>query len=56
MAIRVVRRTLLGIRQDAVGFGRFLEFLLGLGVARIPVGVVLKRQFAPTPRLTASTS
>jgi len=34
------------IAQDRVGFRGFLEFFLGLFIARIPVGMILQRKFA----------
>ena len=42
----VVLRSLLGIREDRVRFGRFPEALRGLVVPRIPVRVVLQGRLA----------
>ena len=41
VAEAVVGRALLGVGEDGVGLGRFLELLLGGLVARVAVGVVL---------------
>ena len=41
----VIFCTLVGVAQYIVGFGSFLEFLLGFLVAGILVGVILQRQF-----------
>src|SRR5690606_13174415 len=46
VAEAVVAGALLGIAEHGVGLGRFLEALLGFGVARVAVGVVLQRQLA----------
>ena len=46
VAILVVSGTLLPVGQGFVGFLRFLELLLRLGVVRIAVGMVLHRQLA----------
>ena len=44
MAPLVIFCTLVGVAQYIVGFGSFLEFLLGFLVAGILVGVILQRQ------------
>jgi hypothetical protein len=44
VAVAVVRRALLGVAQDAIGFGSFLESLLGVRVLGIAVGMVLQRE------------
>ena len=44
VAEAVVGGALLRIAEDAVRFGGFLEFVLGLGVVRVPVRMVLQRQ------------
>ncbi len=46
MAELVVAGALVGVRQHVVGFGRFLELLLGLFVARVLVGMVLDGRLA----------
>ena len=46
VAEAVVGRPLVGVGEDRVGLGRFLELLLGVLVARIAVGMVLQRQLA----------
>ena len=45
-AAAVVLLALLGIRQDVVGLGDLLEALLGRGVPRVAVRVVLARELA----------
>ncbi len=42
----IVARALVGVGQDRVGLGRFLELLLGGLVAGIAIGVVLQRELA----------
>src|SRR5256885_1424034 len=42
----IVCGSLLRIAQNAVGFGGFFEFFLGVLVARIAVGVILQRPLA----------
>jgi len=44
LAVRVVLLSLFVVREDCVGFGDLLEFLLRTRVL-VPVGVVLKGQF-----------
>ena len=44
MAVRIVRRPFLRIGKNTVGFGRFFEFLLGRGIARVAIGMVLQSQ------------
>ena len=39
----VVLRALLGLAEHRIGFGRFLEALFGLLVARIAIGMVFQR-------------
>jgi hypothetical protein len=46
VAVAVVAGPLLGVAEDVVGLGRLLEPRLRLGVARVPVRVVLHRQLA----------
>jgi hypothetical protein len=46
VAVLVVGRTFLAVRQDFVGFLGFLEFLLGARVVRIAVRMVLHGQLA----------
>ena len=46
VAIAVIGGALLGIAQDAVGLGRFLEPLFGILIVGITIRVVLERQFA----------
>src|SRR5271154_328139 len=46
MTVSVVGCALVGVRKHAVGFAGFLEALLGFGIARVAVGVVLHRQLA----------
>ena len=41
MAILVIGRALCAVHQDIVGLGGFLEFVLGIGIVRIAVRVVL---------------
>jgi hypothetical protein len=41
MAIAVVGRTPIGVRQDLVGLRRLLELLLGLGIVGVHIGVQL---------------
>src|SRR5262245_66187997 len=42
----VVHRALLGVGQDGVGFGSFLELVFGRVVARVLVGMELHRELA----------
>jgi hypothetical protein len=44
VAEAVEGRSLLRVAQDAIGFGSFLEPLLGGGVVGIAVGMVLQRE------------
>ncbi len=46
VAIAVISGALLGIAQDAVRLGGFLESLFGILIVGIAVRVVLERQFA----------
>ena len=46
MAEAIVGGALLRVAQDAVRFGGFLEFFLGLVIAGIAIGMVLQRQLA----------
>jgi len=46
MAVAVVGRAAVGVRQDFVGLGCFLELLLGLRIVRVDVGVQLARELA----------
>ena len=46
MAEPVVARPLVAIREDRVGLGGLLELLLGVLVALVAIGMVLKRQLA----------
>jgi hypothetical protein len=46
MAVSVVRRALLGIGQNRIRFGSFLEPVFGLFVSGIAVRVVLKRELS----------
>src|SRR6266850_645432 len=46
MAKAVIRGPFLRIAECLVGLAEFLEFLLGLLVARILVGMILEREFA----------
>jgi hypothetical protein len=46
VTVLVVGRTLLRVGEDLVGFLDFLEVLLGLGIVRIAVRMVLHRQLA----------
>src|SRR5262249_4375510 len=46
VAESIVEAALLAIGEHRVRFGRFLERLLGLVVARVAVGVVLQRELA----------
>ena len=49
MAIAIVRRALVRIFQDIVGFVDLFEFMLGRRVAGIAIGVVLHGQLAIGP-------
>ena len=42
MPVGVVALAFVGVRENAVSLRRFLELLLGLGVARIAIGVQLQ--------------
>ena len=42
----VVARTFVRVGQHRVGLGRFLEFILGLRIALIAIGMMLQREFA----------
>ena len=44
VAEAVVARALVGVAEDGIRLGRFLEPLFGGGVARIAIGMVLERQ------------
>ena len=44
VAVAVIGRAPLGVRQDLVGLGRLLELLLGLRVVRVDVRVQLARE------------
>jgi hypothetical protein len=44
VAVTVVRRAFLGVAQNAIGFGSFLELFLGGRVLGIAVGMVLQRE------------
>jgi hypothetical protein len=44
VAVAVIGRTPLGVRQDLVSLGRLLELLLGVRVVRVDVGVKLAGQ------------
>jgi len=46
MAILVIGRAFLFVREDLVGFLGFLEAFLRLGIVRIAVRMVLHRQLA----------
>jgi hypothetical protein len=46
MAVAIVHRALVGIRQHRVGFADFLEFLFRVRIVRIAVGMILERQLA----------
>ena len=46
MTEAIVAGALVAVAEDRVGFGRFLEFLFGLLVARVAIGMVLQRQLA----------
>src|SRR5262245_42689607 len=40
----IVHRSLLGIRDDRIGLGGFLEVFLGFVIARVPIRVVFQRE------------
>src|SRR6185503_21312209 len=44
MTEAVVARAFITVAENGVGFGGFLEFLFGLLVALVAIGVVLERQ------------
>src|SRR5205823_714316 len=46
VSVAVVGGALLWIAQDAISFGRFLEFLLGMFIARIAVGMMRQGELA----------
>ncbi len=46
MAKAVVRRPLVRVRQNGVGFAAFFEFLFGVRIIRIAIRMKLQRQFA----------
>jgi len=46
MTVTVIDRPLLGISENRVGLADFFEFILRVGIVRIPVGMKLQRQFA----------
>src|SRR5579875_2255724 len=46
MTIPVIRRPLLRVAQNRIGFRRFLKFLFRFFIARIAVWVVLQRKFS----------
>src|ERR1700689_1760648 len=46
MAVAVVERALLGIGQNRVGLGHFLELLFRIRIVGIPIGMVLHGQLA----------
>ena len=46
MAEAVISRAFLRVAQHAVSLGRFLEFLLGVPIVGIPIGVVLQGKLA----------
>ena len=39
MAVTIIRSAFLGVAQDAIGFGGFLELFLGFVIAGIAVGM-----------------
>src|SRR5690606_8266024 len=43
MAVLVIRLTLLCVAQDFISLGCFLEFVVGILVVRVSVGVILHR-------------
>ena len=46
VAEAIVARALVGVAEDRVGLGRFLELLFGLLVALIAIGMELERELA----------
>src|SRR5579864_2378837 len=46
VAVAVIALALIGVGEDFVGLGGLLEALLGLFIARIPVGMILQRLLA----------
>ena len=44
MAVAVISGALLGIAQDAIGFGGFLEFFFRFVIAGIAIGVKFERK------------
>ena len=46
MAETVIGRAIVVIAQHLIGLGDFLEFMLGLGITRIAIRVILHRQLA----------
>ena len=46
VAEAIVARALVGVAEDRVGLGRFLELLFGLLVALVAIGMELQRQLA----------
>jgi len=64
VAVAVVGRAAVGVAQHLVGLGGLLEFLLGLGVAAVDIGVELRANrrkaffiwSSPASRVTPSTS
>ncbi len=44
MAVAIIRGAFLGVAQDAIGFGGFLEFLFGFVITGVAVRMEFQRQ------------